>query len=61
VVSWLENTAQAGYAHMTPAAFRQDLNAAGFTHGRNIAIEYHWAETQINRLQALALSCRPPR
>ena len=38
---------------MTPAALRQDLNAAGYTECRNIAIEYHWAETQIDRLQAL--------
>src|SRR6516164_759223 len=36
------------------AAFRQGLNEIGFVEGRNVAIEFHWAEGQYARLPTLA-------
>jgi putative ABC transport system substrate-binding protein len=35
-------------------AFFQSLKEAGFVEGQNVAVEYRWAESQLDRLPALA-------
>jgi putative tryptophan/tyrosine transport system substrate-binding protein len=53
VVGLLGATTAHGYAAQL-AAFRQGLSEAGFVEGRNVAIEYRWADDQYDRLPALA-------
>jgi putative ABC transport system substrate-binding protein len=53
VIGYLnESSAAATRANM--AAFRQGLAEAGFVDGRDVTIEYRWAEGRYDRLSALA-------
>jgi putative ABC transport system substrate-binding protein len=53
VIGVLINASPEPYAPMM-AAFRQGLSDTGYVDGKNVAIEYRWAENQIDRLPALA-------
>jgi putative ABC transport system substrate-binding protein len=53
VVGFLNSSTPDGYA-LFVAAFRQGLKETGYVEGRNVAIEYRWAEGRIDRLPALA-------
>lgn len=53
VVGFLSSLSPSELTFVMPA-FHQGLNAAGFVEGRNIVIEYRWAEGHYDRLPALA-------
>src|SRR2546429_2633296 len=53
VIGLLGATSAQGYAAQL-AAFRRGLADAGFSEGRDVVIEYRWAEDQYERLPALA-------
>jgi putative tryptophan/tyrosine transport system substrate-binding protein len=53
VVGFL-GTASAGPFANFVASFRRGLQETGFVEGRNVAIEYRWAEGQYDRVPALA-------
>src|SRR5262245_37585768 len=53
VVGYLSGLSPKGFPAYL-AAFRDGLAAAGYVEGRNVAIEYRWAEGQYERLPKLA-------
>jgi ABC-type uncharacterized transport system substrate-binding protein len=53
VIGFLNGSSPAGYARMVDA-FRQGLKQSGYIEGRNVAIEYRWAEGHYDRLPAMA-------
>ncbi|MDP1841684.1 MAG: ABC transporter substrate-binding protein [Reyranella sp.] len=53
VIGYLGSETQERYASRLEA-FRKGLEGAGYVEGRNVAIEYKWAEGQYSRLPALA-------
>jgi putative tryptophan/tyrosine transport system substrate-binding protein len=53
VVGFLHSASPEPNAHLV-AAFRQGLSESGYAEGRNVAIEYRWAENQYDRLPGLA-------
>jgi putative tryptophan/tyrosine transport system substrate-binding protein len=53
VVGFLHSASAQGYANQL-RVFLEELAKAGYVEGRNVAIEYRWAENRIDRLPTLA-------
>jgi putative tryptophan/tyrosine transport system substrate-binding protein len=53
VVGFLHSASPGGFAFYV-TAFRNGLKEAGYIEGQNVAVEYRWAEGQLERLPALA-------
>src|SRR4249920_1064713 len=53
VIGFLSPTSSDGFAERL-RGFRQGLKDTGYVEGENVAIEYRWAENQMDRLPALA-------
>jgi len=53
VIGFLRNTSADDSVRLL-VAFHRGLNEAGYVEGQNVAVEYRWAENQLNRLPALA-------
>ena len=53
VIGFLNGQSAQAFAPQV-AAFRRGLNEAGYVDGQNVAIEYHWAEGQLDRLPLMA-------
>lgn len=52
-IGFLRSTPSGPFAHLV-TAFRQGLGELGLVEGRNVAIEYRWADNQLDRLPGLA-------
>ena len=53
VVGFLNSASADGYATMADA-FKEGLKDTGYVEGRNVAIEYRWADNRNDRLPSLA-------
>jgi putative ABC transport system substrate-binding protein len=53
VIGYLHSGSPFAYAHLV-TAFREGLKEAGYVEGRNVAIEFRWAEGRYDQLPALA-------
>ena len=59
VIGYLGSESPERYASRL-SAFREGLAEAGYVEGRNVAIEFRWAEGQYSRLPALAKELAEP-
>jgi putative ABC transport system substrate-binding protein len=53
VIGFLSGASPTPFAHLL-AAFRQGLSEMGYVEGRNVAIEFRWAEGRYDRLPEMA-------
>jgi putative tryptophan/tyrosine transport system substrate-binding protein len=53
IIGWLRGTTAAGSEHIV-AGFRQGLSETGYFEGRNVVIDYRWADNHLDRQFALA-------
>ena len=53
VIGWLSALSEAQAEHQL-TAFRRALNEVGFVEGRNVAVEYRWANGKYDQLPAMA-------
>jgi putative ABC transport system substrate-binding protein len=53
VIGYMDTASASTTAHLVEE-FRRGLSAAGYDEGRNVAIEYRWAEGDYDKLPALA-------
>src|SRR5260370_42672618 len=54
VIGSLQGVVAAQWAERIMAGFHRGLSETGYVEGRNVAIEYRWAEGQLDRLPAMA-------
>jgi putative ABC transport system substrate-binding protein len=53
VIGWLDSQSPEAMRHLLPA-FRKGLAEIGYVEGRNVIVEYRWAENDNDRLSAFA-------
>jgi len=56
VIEFLNSTSPKRYTSGL-GAFHQGLGEVGYVEGRNLTIEYRWAEEQYDRLRTFAADC----
>ena len=54
VIGFLSGASRDGTTSSAPNGLRKGLAEAGYIEGRNLTIEYRWADTHFDRLPALA-------
>ena len=52
-IGFLRSTPATGFPYIVDA-FRRGLNDAGFVEGKNVTVEYRWADNEMDRLPGLA-------